>query len=155
MFPALFRVACVGLVATLTSCASNGRASTADRATFAPALQVDLSQMTRTEDGLYYRDIARGTGAPALVGRRVAVRYVAWLPDGTEVDAQLDPEPPITFRLGAGEVIRGWEIGVQGMRVGGQRQLVVPPELGYGRRGAGRIPRHAVLVFTIHLVAVE
>lgn len=149
------RTLCFGLACLLIACAGARRAAPVDSISFARSLNVNLAEMTRTEHGLYYRDLDRGTGAAATEGQRVAVYYVGWLPDGTEVDAQIEPNPPITFRLGAGEVIRGWELGVQGMRVGGQRQLVVPPELGYGNRSPGPIPRRAVLVFTIRLVAVE
>jgi FKBP-type peptidyl-prolyl cis-trans isomerase FkpA len=85
----------------------------------------------------------------------VKVRYTGWLTDGKEFDSSKDRNDPFVFSLGAGQVIRGWDQGVQGMQVGGKRKLTIPPDLGYGARGAGGvIPPHATLVFEVELLAV-
>ena len=105
-------------------------------------------------------DATTGSGAEATAGQRVTVHYTGWLYDETRVDhkgrkfdSSRDRNEPFTFRLGAGEVIRGWDEGVAGMRVGGHRTLTIPSEMGYGRRGAGGvIPPNAVLVFDVELL---
>jgi len=118
--------------------------------TFAPSLGVHLESMVRRASGLYVQDLATGTGAIAVSGRSVIVRYVVWLPDGKQVDAG-----EITVELGSNKTIRAWEEGLLGMRVGGKRRLVVPPALGYGSRGAGdAIPPNAVLVFEMEARSV-
>ncbi|MEO6171268.1 MAG: FKBP-type peptidyl-prolyl cis-trans isomerase [Lysobacter sp.] len=107
-------------------------------------------------------DLVNGTGAVAAPGDEVNVHYTGWLFDdtapeqrGTQFDSSRDRGTPLTFRLGAGRVIRGWDDGVAGMRVGGTRVLLIPAELGYGRRGAGgAIPPDASLVFEVELVDV-
>lgn len=122
---------------------------------YAPELQVDLSQMTRTASGLYYRDILAGRGAVAAAGQRVRVAYAGWLADGSEFDRSPDGRP-YAFLLGRGQVIRGWDEGVSGMRVGGRRLLVIPPVLAYGRQSPGAgIPPNATLVFDVRLVQVQ
>lgn len=121
---------------------------------FAPELGVDLSAMTRTSSGLYYRDITVGTGAVAESGKVVSVYYQGWLPSGTRFDGRTSGEP-FPFRLGVGEVIRGWDEGVAGMRVGGKRQLVIPSNLAYGASGRGSIPPNAVLVFEVEVLNVR
>ncbi|HEY4251100.1 MAG TPA: FKBP-type peptidyl-prolyl cis-trans isomerase [Roseomonas sp.] len=108
-------------------------------------------------------DTKLGTGEEATAGRQVSVHYTGWLfdesaPDnkGRKFDSSLDRGQPFNFELGAGYVIQGWDQGVAGMRVGGQRTLIIPPELGYGARGAGGvIPPNATLVFEVELLAVE
>ena len=108
-------------------------------------------------------DSRAGTGAEATAGRRVTVHYTGWLYDpnapdkkGRKFDSSRDRNDPFDFRLGAGEVIRGWDEGVAGMKVGGQRTLTIPSELGYGRRGAGGvIPPNATLVFDVELLDVK
>ncbi len=108
-------------------------------------------------------DIKLGTGALAESGRNVVVHYTGWLFDpsaadnkGRKFDSSRDRGDPFRFALGAGQVIRGWDQGVAGMKVGGQRTLVIPPELGYGARGAGGvIPPNATLVFDVELLNVE
>lgn len=130
----------------------------ADPATteYAPELGVDLDEITRTESGLLYRDIVEGEGPIAESGRVVAVHYTGWLPDGTPFDSSRDRDQLFVFDLGAGHVIQGWDEGVEGMRVGGQRQLVIPPHLAYGEEGAGGvIPPNATLVFEVELFEVE
>jgi len=94
-----------------------------------------MSQTT-TPSGLIYDDITVGSGDAAALGQTVSVHYTGWLTDGTKFDSSKDRNEPFEFPLGAGYVIRGWDEGVQGMRVGGVRKLTIPPELGYGARGA-------------------
>jgi FKBP-type peptidyl-prolyl cis-trans isomerase len=107
-------------------------------------------------------DTVEGTGATAVAGRRVRVHYTGWLYDptaansrGKKFDSSKDRGDPFSFGLGGGEVIRGWDEGVQGMKVGGTRVLTIPPHMGYGARGAGGvIPPNATLVFEVELLAV-
>ncbi|MES1243566.1 MAG: FKBP-type peptidyl-prolyl cis-trans isomerase [Acidobacteriota bacterium] len=110
-----------------------------------------------TASGLRYLDQKVGTGPEAAPGRIVEVLYTGWLEDGTKFDASLDPSHPLTFRIGIDEVIQGWHEGITGMKAGGRRRLVVPPELGYGRQGAGggMIPGNATLIFEVELIAVR
>lgn len=113
-------------------------------------------QRTKTASGLEYATIADGSGVEATNGKNVDVHYTGWLTSGAKFDSSRDRGKPFTFRLGAGMVIRGWDEGVAGMRVGEQRVLVIPPELGYGARGAGGvIPPNATLVFKVELVNVR
>jgi len=108
-------------------------------------------------------DVKQGTGAEATPGKNVAVHYTGWLYDaaapdhhGKKFDSSLDRGQPFTFPLGGGRVIRGWDEGVAGMKVGGKRTLVIPPEMGYGARGAGGvIPPNATLVFDVELLDVK
>ncbi|MDQ3555462.1 MAG: FKBP-type peptidyl-prolyl cis-trans isomerase, partial [Gemmatimonadota bacterium] len=104
--------------------------------------------MTQTPSGLHFRDDEEGTGQEAKRGDHVVVHYTGRLQDGTKFDSSRDRGDPFSFPLGAGTVIRGWDEGVAGMKVGGKRTLVIPPDLGYGARGAGRaIPPDATLEF--------
>lgn len=101
-------------------------------------------------------DITIGSGTEATNGRTVHVHYTGWLTDNTKFDSSVDRGEPFTFPLGGGRVIKGWDQGVAGMRVGGKRKLVIPPELGYGARGAGGlIPPNATLVFEVELLDVK
>jgi FKBP-type peptidyl-prolyl cis-trans isomerase len=105
--------------------------------------------------GLSHIELVEGTGPAAAAGQQVTVHYTGWLTDGTKFDSSRDRGQPFSFRLGAGQVIRGWDEGVAGMKVGGRRKLTVPSELGYGARGAGGvIPPGATLVFTVELLGV-
>lgn len=127
-----------------------------DQLTFAPSLGVDLREMSRTESGVYYLDLVEGTGAEATQNREVTIHYVGRLPDGQVFDSSLATGEPFQFTLGFREVIPGWEDGVRGMREGGRRLLVVPPDQGYGDRGVtGRVPPNATLVFEIQLLEVR
>lgn len=109
-----------------------------------------------TTSGLTYEDTQEGTGAIANSGQTVTVHYTGWLTNGTKFDSSKDRNQPFSFHLGAGEVIRGWDEGVVGMRVGGIRKLTIPPQLGYGTRGAGGvIPPNATLVFEVELLNVK
>ena len=118
--------------------------------------------MTTTPSGLQFEDTTVGSGATAQAGNKVSVHYTGWLYDptkdngrGSKFDSSKDRGDPFKFSLGAGMVIRGWDEGVQGMQVGGTRVLRIPPELGYGTRGAGGvIPPNATLVFEVDLLAV-
>ena len=122
---------------------------------YAPELGVTLDEMTRTSSGLYYRDLAQGSGPTAAAGNEVVVHYTGWLVDGTKFDSSQDAGEPFSFALGAGNVIQGWDEGVAGMQVGGRRRLVIPPSLGYGADGIGPIPPNASLVFDVELLEVR
>ena len=105
---------------------------------------------------LQIEDLTMGTGAEAQAGQSVDVHYTGWLTDGTKFDSSVDRGRPFSFVLGAGRVIKGWDQGVAGMKVGGKRKLTIPPDLGYGARGAGGvIPPNATLVFEVELLAVK
>ncbi len=106
-------------------------------------------------NGLIIEDVEVGSGATAERGKTVSVHYTGWLTDGRKFDSSKDRNDPFQFPLGAGHVIRGWDEGVQGMLEGGRRKLTIPPELGYGARGAGGvIPPNATLVFEVELLKV-
>lgn len=108
-----------------------------------------------TASGLVYEDISVGSGETAAAGMHVTVHYTGWLTDGSKFDSSKDRDDPFSFPLGAGRVIRGWDEGVAGMQVGGVRKLTIPPDLGYGARGAGGvIPPNATLVFEVELLAL-
>jgi len=108
-----------------------------------------------TDSGLQYDDLQVGDGAEATPGQTVTVHYTGWLTDGKKFDSSKDRNDPFAFVLGGGMVIRGWDEGVAGMKVGGKRKLVIPPELGYGARGAGGVvPPNATLVFEVELLDV-
>jgi FKBP-type peptidyl-prolyl cis-trans isomerase FkpA len=109
-----------------------------------------------TDSGLKYEDLVEGDGEEAAAGQRVSVRYTGWLLDGEKFDSSLDRNQPFDFSLGKGMVIQGWDEGVAGMKVGGKRRLTIPPQLGYGQRGAGGvIPPNATLVFEVELLAIS
>jgi FKBP-type peptidyl-prolyl cis-trans isomerase FkpA len=110
---------------------------------------------TTTASGLVVEDLSVGGGDLASAGQRVSVHYTGWLTDGTKFDSSKDRGDPFVFPLGGRRVIAGWDEGVQGMRVGGLRKLTIPPQLGYGARGAGGvIPPNATLVFEVELLGV-
>jgi FKBP-type peptidyl-prolyl cis-trans isomerase FkpA len=107
-------------------------------------------------DGLKFTDDQIGTGTEASAGKTVSVHYTGWLLDGTKFDSSKDRNQPFSFPLGRGQVIKGWDEGVAGMKVGGKRTLVIPPDLGYGARGAGGvIPPNATLKFEVELLDVR
>lgn len=108
-----------------------------------------------TSSGLQYIDLTVGTGATASGGQTVTVHYSGWLENGKKFDSSVDRGQPFSFPLGTGRVIKGWDEGVQGMKVGGKRKLIIPSSLGYGARGAGgAIPPHATLIFEVELLGV-
>jgi FKBP-type peptidyl-prolyl cis-trans isomerase FkpA len=112
---------------------------------------------TKTASGLEYFDIKVGTGTTAEKGKTVSVHYTGWLLNGKKFDSSLDRKSPFAFALGGGQVIKGWDEGVAGMKVGGKRQLRIPPELGYGARGVGNglIPPNSALIFDVELLEVK
>jgi len=111
--------------------------------------------MPSTPSGLIVEDINIGEGAAAAAGQKVTVHYTGWLTNGAKFDSSKDRNDPFVFPLGGGRVIKGWDEGVQGMKVGGKRKLTIPPALGYGSRGAGSvIPPNATLVFEVELLGV-
>jgi FKBP-type peptidyl-prolyl cis-trans isomerase len=110
---------------------------------------------TKTADGLQYWDIKVGTGQTAKEGDHVKVHYTGWLTTGKKFDSSVDAHQPFDFNLGKGDVIKGWDEGVAGMKVGGKRQLRIPPDLGYGAAGSpGAIPPNATLIFDVQLLAI-
>lgn len=113
--------------------------------------------MQTTTSGLKYSVDQQGTGATAFIGQTVSVHYTGWLMDGTKFDSSRDRGSPLEFALGQGRVIKGWEEGIAGMKVGEKRTLVIPPAIGYGARGTGGglIPPNATLVFKVELVGVQ
>jgi FKBP-type peptidyl-prolyl cis-trans isomerase FkpA len=123
---------------------------------FSASLGVDTAAMTGTPSGLRYQDLTVGDGKEAEAGKTVLVQYTGWLPNGEKFDSSRDRNEPFGFTLGAGQVIAGWDEGVAGMKVGGRRKLVIPPDLGYGTAGAPPdIPPGATLVFDVELVDVR
>jgi peptidylprolyl isomerase len=109
-----------------------------------------------TDSGLKYIDVKVGDGETAKKGDTVSVHYTGTLKDGTKFDSSKDRNQPFSFPLGAGRVIKGWDEGVAGMKVGGTRKLIIPPELGYGKRGAGNvIPPDAELHFEVELLKIK
>ena len=112
---------------------------------------------TKTASGLEYWDIKAGTGAVATKGQQVRVHYTGWLTDGKKFDSSVDRGQPFVFPLGGGRVIKGWDEGVAGMKVGGKRQLRISPDLGYGARGTpgGPIPPNATLIFDVELLGTQ
>ena len=113
-----------------------------------------MTQMT--DSGLKFEDTKVGDGAVASQGQTVSVHYTGWLENGTKFDSSKDRNEPFEFKLGAGQVIRGWDEGVAGMKIGGVRRLTIPPQLGYGDRGAGgAIPPKATLIFEVELLGTR
>jgi peptidylprolyl isomerase len=126
------------------------------KATQAAKAEKGEGKMNTTPSGLQYQDEKVGTGPSPTRGKRVKVHYTGTLVDGTKFDSSVDRGQPFEFVIGVGQVIKGWDEGVMSMKVGGKRKLVIPPELGYGQRGAGGvIPPNAVLHFDVELLGVE
>ena len=122
----------------------------------APAPTKEVEEMTTNASGLKYTDHNVGDGPSPTAGKKVTVHYTGTLTDGTKFDSSVDRGQPFSFVIGIGQVIKGWDEGVLSMKVGGKRKLVIPPELGYGARGAGAaIPPNATLVFEVELLGVE
>ncbi len=112
----------------------------------------DMKNVTK----LQIKDLKKGSGDEAVSGKKITVHYAGSLVDGTKFDSSYDRGTPFTFNLGAGEVIKGWDMGFAGMKVGGKRKLTIPSELGYGSRGAGdAIPPDSTLIFEVELLEVE
>lgn len=142
------------LLAVVASCAGESAfVPDIETTNFAPSLNVDLANSIKTASGLYYRDIVVGAGAqvPMTSGASVTTSYAGYLRNGNEFDSGDLP----AFTTGTGAVIDGFDEGVRGMRVGGQRQLIIPPFLGYGSRATGSIPANSILIFVITLTATN
>jgi FKBP-type peptidyl-prolyl cis-trans isomerase FkpA len=115
-----------------------------------------MADQVTTPSGLKYEDLDAGTGATAQSGQKAKVHYTGWLTNGQKFDSSKDRNDPFEFTLGAGQVIKGWDEGVVGMKVGGKRKLTIPAALGYGARGAGGvIPPNAELIFEVELLGVK
>ena len=124
--------------------------------TMAASDNSSVGQEVTTASGLKYVDQVLGTGEVATAGKNTTVHYTGWLENGTKFDSSVDRGQPFSFPLGAGRVIKGWDEGVQGMKVGGKRTLLIPPSLGYGASGAaGVIPPNATLLFEVELLGVK
>ena len=148
-----------------TSSTSSSATSTTESSTPAPAAATtppatsgSSAQEVTMPSGLKYQDLTVGSGTEAVAGKKVSVHYTGWLQsDNTKFDSSVDRGQPFEFQLGAGQVIRGWDEGVAGMKVGGKRKLIIPSELGYGSTGTpgGPIPPNATLVFDVELLGVN
>jgi len=113
-------------------------------------------EVVSTPSGLKYIELKEGEGAQPQTGQTVVVHYTGTLEDGTKFDSSRDRNRPFSFKLGAGRVIKGWDEGIATMKVGGRRRLIIPPELGYGSRGAGGvIPPNATLIFDVELLKIS
>lgn len=146
------------LLLLLAACARAGGGAWADpRAiAFAPELDIDLDAMDEIRSGIFVRDAREGEGGTVRPGDRVVVHYTGWLPDGTQFESSYEDGAAVEFRLGDGEVVRGWEEGVVGMRPGGRRVLVLEPRHAYGGRGVpGVIPPQSTVVFEIYLLGIR
>jgi peptidylprolyl isomerase len=139
----------------LALCTLSVAQSVEAKTTVATGKHIAGAKMITTADGLKYTDITVGKGAPAKAGDQVTVNYVGTLTNGKRFDASADHGGTFAFPLGQGQVIHGWDEGVAGMRPGGDRKLIIPPELGYGAAGAGDlIPPNATLIFDVKLISV-
>lgn len=126
-----------------------------EETSFASALGVNLAASTKTPNGAYYRDIVVGTGAVVASGQTISIRYTGWLSNGFQFETNVSSGNPLVFKLGAGEVIDGFDEALAGVRVGGRRQLIIPPSLGYGPYDYGPIPGNSILVFNVEVVAAQ
>jgi FKBP-type peptidyl-prolyl cis-trans isomerase len=148
------RVSLLPWLALLAACGGSG--GDAKAGGFSAELGVDTTKMTKAPSGLWYSDEAAGQGAEAEPGRTVRVHYTGWLPSGKKFDSSRDRGEPFAFTLGAGQVITGWDEGVKGMKVGGRRKLVLPPQMAYGEAGAPPdIPPGSTLVFNVEVLDVK
>lgn len=121
---------------------------------FAPQLNIDLSAMHRTDEGVYYRDLVVGHGAVLEPGDSIAFHYTVWLADGTQVETSTGGAPA-SVRVGVGRLLVGLEVGVPGIREGGKRKIIIPYELAYGSFSVGIVPPYANLVFDVELVGIH
>jgi peptidylprolyl isomerase len=148
-----FRLLAILLCATAAACGDSATgpspAVPIEQTTFAPSLGVDLAQSTKLASGMYYRDLIVGTGATVATGKSVGVYYVGAFANGEIFDQLSPPDAPFVFKLGVDPLIEGWDQGLPGMKVGGRRQLIIPPELAYGPNDYRGIPGNSVLVFVV------
>ncbi len=151
-------LACAALALAAAGCspAATSTPSTpaAEPAQTAPAAEPAKGPTTEPVTELKIEDLTVGTGAEAKSGNAVTVNYTGWLADGTQFDSSVGGQP-FDFTVGAGRVIAGWDQGVAGMKVGGKRRLIIPPDLGYGEGGMGPIPGGATLIFDVELLTVQ
>jgi len=146
------RVFALGLMVAAVGCGDSGVPSQSPDA----PVEIAEGQYVTTESGLKYHDLQVGDGAEAVEGRRATVHYTGWLTSGKKFDNSIDRQRTFSLTVGAGQVIRGWDEGIAGMREGGHRQLVIPSDLAYGDEGRPPIiPQKATLVFEVHLLTVE
>ncbi len=148
LFPRAFAAAALLALA----CVGTGYADGKEK----PMTQAEATKEVTTESGLKYTDVKMGDGTQAKAGDTVEVHYTGTLENGKKFDSSRDRGTPLVFRVGVGQVIKGWDEGIAGMKVGGQRKLVIPPDLGYGANGAGGvIPPNAILIFDVELVGIK
>jgi FKBP-type peptidyl-prolyl cis-trans isomerase FkpA len=138
-----------GCGTTVTSSLDDVVFQVIEETTFDPSLDIDLSEFTRLETGVYIQDVVEGDGASVGPGTSAVLDYTGWLSDGQEFDSG-----KFTFTVGAGDVIAGFEQGMLGVKVGGTRRLIIPPELAYGPRGSGPVPGGAIVIFRVVLLEV-
>ena len=143
------------LAAVLLAACGGSSPATIETTQFNPSLQVDLKSSAKLAGGMYYRDFVVGTGAPVAAGQLVKVHYVGSLPNGSQFDGNTGSDTPFQFHLGAGEVITGWDEGLAGVTVGSNRQLIIPPSLGYGSFEVPGIPANSILVFNVVIISAE
>jgi FKBP-type peptidyl-prolyl cis-trans isomerase len=146
--PAVF-ASCLSLDSTVPE------AATVETTTFASSLNVNLAASTRTANGAYYRDLVVGTGPVIVVGQKLGVRYTGWFADGTKFESNVGVGDPLVFTFGTAEVIDGWDEALAGVKVGGKRQLLIPPSLAYGPYTYGPIPGNSVLVFEVEVITAQ
>jgi len=115
----------------------------------------DMNNITTTADGLQIQDLTIGTGAEAKNGDTITVNYLGTLTNGTKFDSSYDRNQPFTTQIGVGQVIKGWDEGMVGMKVGGKRKLIIPASLGYGSQDMGSIPPNSTLIFEVELLGVK
>ena len=154
ILPTALRTAPLAL-ALLASCGGTDPVPTIETTTFAASLGVNLAASTLQANGVYYRDLTAGTGATVAAGAHLFVHYTGWLPDGASFDSNQDPATPFDFVYGQASVITAWNHGFTGMKVGGTRQLVIPPSAAYGSQAKGPIPPNSILVFNVTVVDLK
>ena len=148
----------VALTAAIIACGSDSPtqvppAQDIETVTFASSLNINLSTFTKTSYGLYYKDVIVGTGATVAKGDSLFVHYFGYFPTGVLFDSNPLTAEPYRFKVGAGGVIPAWDSAAVGMKIGGRRDIIVPPSLGYGSSGYGSIPANSILVFQMTAVS--